>query len=322
MENNTVVMNRAIDLAEKWQIRAGEKISNFEKNFHEKMKKMFARPMDKVLLIDLMDQSFRTKNNARVADQVEYIFKKYGMATFFSSPEKFLVFLFRNAGVYLPDISVPLFIDYVRNDTDTVVLKGEDKLLNAHLQKRKEEGTRVNINMIGEIVLGEEEAQERIEKYMEILKNPNIDYMSIKISTLFSQINPVSYENTVEEFSTRLSKIFAQAKKYSFTNHKGEQENKFINLDMEEYRDLSLTVATFKKVLEQPEFKDFKAGIVLQAYLPDSHLWQVKLTDWAKERVKNGGAAIKVRLVKGANMEMEETEAGLKHWETCPYTKK
>ena len=322
MENNEVVMNRAIDLAEKWQLRAAEKITDFEKNFHKKMQKMFARPMDKVLLIDLMDQSFRTKNTARVADQIEYIFTKYGMATFFSSPEKFLIFLFRNIGIYLPDVSVPLFIKSVRDDTDTVVLKGEDDILNAHLQKRKEEGIRVNINMIGEVVLGDEEAQERIEKYMEILTNPNIDYMSIKISTLFSQINPVSFENTVDEFVARLSKIFAQAKKYSFTNAKGEQENKFINLDMEEYRDLSLTVETFKRVLDMPEFKDFKAGIVLQAYLPDSHLWQIKLTDWAKERVKNGGAPIKIRLVKGANMEMEETEAGLRHWEICPYTKK
>ena len=121
MEDNTVVMNRAIDLAEKWQLRAADKISNFEKNFHEKMKKMFARPLDKVLLIDLMDQSFRTKNTARVADQVEYIFTKYGMATFFSTPEKFLIFLFRNIGVYLPDISVPLFIKSVRDDTDTTV---------------------------------------------------------------------------------------------------------------------------------------------------------------------------------------------------------
>jgi len=322
MENNEVVMNRAIDLAKKWQLRSVDKISNFEKNFHKKMQKMFARPLDKVLLIDLMDQSFRTTNNARVANQVEYIFTKYGMATFFSTPEKFLIFLFRNIGIYLPDISVPLFIKSVRDDTDTVVLKGEEELLNAHLQKRKAEGTRVNLNMIGEIVLGEEEAQERIKKYTEILENPNIDYMSIKISTLFSQINPVSYENTIEEFSTRLSKIFAQAKKHSFTNANGKQENKFINLDMEEYRDLSLTVETFKRVLEQPEFKDFKAGIVLQAYLPDSHLWQVKLTDWAKRRVENGGAPIKIRLVKGANMEMEETEAGLKHWEICPYTKK
>ena len=322
MNDETIVINRAVDLAQKWQQRATQKISSFEKNFHKKMQKMFARPLDKILLIDLMDQSFRAKNNERVADQVEYIFAKYGMATFFSTPEKFLIFLFRNIGVYLPDVSVPLFIKSIRDDTDTVVLKGEDDLLNAHLLKRKTEGTRVNINMIGEIVLGEKEAQGRIKKYIKLLENPNIDYMSIKISTLFSQINPLSHDNNIDELTARLSKIFTQAKKHSFTNTKGKKENKFINLDMEEYRDLSLTVETFKRVLDQPEFKDFKAGIVLQAYLPDSHLWQVELSDWAKKRVADGGAAIKIRLVKGANMEMEETEAGLKHWEICPYTKK
>ena len=138
--------------------------------------------------------------------------------------------------------------------------------------------------MIGEIVLGEKEARGRVEKYIKILENPNIDYMSIKISTLFSQINPISYSNTVEEFTARLTRIFMQAKKYSFVNAKGEKENKFINLDMEEYRDLSLTVETFQRVLEKEDFKDFKAGIVLQAYLPDSHLWQVKLTKMGKKK--------------------------------------
>jgi len=29
----------------------------------------------------------------------------------------------------------------------------------------------------------------------------------------------------------------------------------------------------FTKALRKPVFKDLKEGIVLQAYLPDSHLW-------------------------------------------------
>ena len=316
------IMNSAIKLAEKWQKSATENITDFEKKFHDKMKKMFSRPLDKVILIDLMDQSFRAKNNHKIANQIEYIFTKYGMATFFSSPDKFLIFLFRNAGVFFPDISVPLFIKNIRDETDTIVLKGESEPLNNHLRKRKKEGIRVNVNMIGEIVLGENEAQDRIQKYIQTLENPNIDYMSIKVSTLFSQINHLSEEQSVDELVLRLSKIFAQAKKYSFENAKGEKENKFINLDMEEYKDLSLTVETFQKVLEKKEFSGFKAGIVLQAYLPDSHLWQIKLTNWAKKRVRNGGNAIKIRLVKGANMEMEQTESGLRQWESPPYTKK
>ncbi|MDD3342293.1 MAG: bifunctional proline dehydrogenase/L-glutamate gamma-semialdehyde dehydrogenase [Sulfurospirillaceae bacterium] len=322
MSHNPEAIKRAIALAEKWQTRATELVSDFDKKFHIKMNKMLSNPEDKVFLIELMDQSFRSKNPTRVANQITYLFDKYEMASFFTSSERFLVFLFLNAGIYLPQISVPLFIKSVRDDTQTVVIKGEDETLNAHLIKRHEQGTRVNLNLIGEVVLGEGEAEERIEKYLKVLENPNVDYISIKISTLFSQINALAYEDTIEELVARLSRIYAQAKKYSFTNAKGEKENKFINLDMEEYRDLALTVGAFTKTLDKPEFQDFHAGIVLQAYLPDSHLWQQKLVEWAKKRVENGGVPIKMRLVKGANMEMEETEANLRHWEMVTYTKK
>ena len=107
------------------------------------------------------------------------------MASFFTTSERFLVFLFLNAGIYLPQISVPLFIKSVRDDTQTVVIKGEDDTLNAHLVKRHSEGTRVNLNLIGEVVLGEAEAEERIEKYLKVLENPNVDYISIKISRIY-----------------------------------------------------------------------------------------------------------------------------------------
>ncbi len=322
MVYSEVIINRAVALAEKWQNRATELVSDFDKKFHIKMNKMLSHPRDKVFLIELMDQSFRSKNPARVANQIKFLFSKYEMASFFTTPERFLVFLFLNVGVYFPQISVPLFVKNVRDDTKTVVIKGEDDTLNAHLVKRHAEGTRVNLNLIGEVVLGEEEAKERVEKYLKVLENPNVDYISIKISTLFSQINALDYEETVAELVNRLSCIYAQAKKYSYTDANGIKRNKFINLDMEEYRDLSLTVNAFTRTLDKPEFQDFYAGIVLQAYLPDSHLWQQKLVEWAKNRVENGGSAIKMRLVKGANMEMEETEAGLRHWEMVTYTKK
>ncbi len=42
----------------------------------------------------------------------------------------------------------------------------------------------------------------------------------------------------------------------------------FVNLDMEEYRDLDLTIDVFTRLLSEPEFHQLKAGIVLQAYLP------------------------------------------------------
>ncbi len=320
MQNKTI--SDAIKLAEQWQNRATELVSDFDRTFYIKMNKMLEHPKDKALLIELMDQCFRAKSNDRIANQIIFLLKKHGMAHFFTTKDKTLLWFFTNFGKFVPNLSVPMFVNQIREDTKTVVIKGEDEPFNSHLVKRKTEGTRVNVNLIGEVVLGEDEANERIEKYLNALSNPNIDYISIKISTIFSQINPLDFDKTVDILVEKLTKIYRQAQEYPYIKPDGSKENKFINLDMEEYKDLALTVEVFKKTLDKDEFKNFYAGIVLQAYVPDSFIWQQNLTTWAKQRVKDGGSAIKIRLVKGANMEMEETEASQKHWEIVTYTDK
>ena len=65
-----------------------------------------------------------------------------------------------------------------------------------------------------------------------------------------------------------------------------------------------------------------RAGFVLQAYLPDAAAMQRRLNDWARERVEAGGAPIMLRLVKGANMEMERFEAAVGGWPQAPFQTK
>ena len=50
---------------------------------------------------------------------------------------------------------------------------------------------------------------------------------------------------------------------------------------MEEYKDLEMTMAVFTKILDQPEFEQLEAGIVLQAYLPDALRAMIRLQEWA-----------------------------------------
>ena len=91
---------------------------------------------------------------------------------------------------------------------------------------------------------------------------------------------------------------------------------------MEEYRDLDLTLEVFTALLAEPEFHELEAGIVLQAYLPDSVAALDRLIEFAEQRVASGGAGIKVRLVKGANLSMERVDAELHGWEPAPYGSK
>ena len=114
----------------------------------------------------------------------------------------------------------------------------------------------------------------------------------------------------------------ARPPRHRYRHPDGRVTPKFINLDMEEYRDLDLTVTAFREVLDEPEFLPLSAGIVLQAYLPDSHRVQRALTEWARGRRARGGAPIKLRIVKGANLAMERIEAAVHGWPQAPYETK
>mgnify|MGYP001763345762 CR=1 FL=1 len=52
-----------------------------------------------------------------------------------------------------------------------------------------------------------------------------------------------------------------------------------------------------------------RAGIVVQAYLPDALSAVERLSEWSAQRGADGGAQIKGRLVKGANLAMENVDA-------------
>jgi RHH-type proline utilization regulon transcriptional repressor/proline dehydrogenase/delta 1-pyrroline-5-carboxylate dehydrogenase len=42
-------------------------------------------------------------------------------------------------GIYLPWISVPLFVQYLRNDISAIVVKGEENVLSEHIKNRRAE---------------------------------------------------------------------------------------------------------------------------------------------------------------------------------------
>ena len=72
----------------------------------------------------------------------------------------------------------------------------------------------------------------------------------------------------------------------------------------------------------RPSTSGLDAGIVLQAYLPDTVAALEDLCAWAVDRHERAGGGIKVRIVKGANLAMERVEAELRGWPQAPYETK
>lgn len=313
---------KTLELAALILNESNHQLSKEEKKRYGELHRMMSDPVGKVFLTALTDQCFRTKNVNRIADQIVYLLNLYGIPKFFSPIKRLQLYFFKLLGKQFAKILVPIAIWNLRKETSSVIIPGEKGRLTKHIKKRREQGIRLNLNHLGEAILGEEEAVRRLNVYLNDLKSPLIDYVSIKVSTVYSQINLLAYEKTLEEIAERLRTLYRTALENPIHHKDGRTSPKFVNLDMEEYKDLHLTKDLFIKVLSEPEFKNLPAGIVLQAYLPDSHAIQKEITEWAMERVKNGGAPVKIRIVKGANMSMEQHEASLKEWPQAPYTAK
>lgn len=293
-----------------------------EKKQQKDLAKLMADPLGKIFTTAFADQSFRPNSAPRIADQMVYLLNYFGIPKFMSFAKRAQLKAFKATALTVPSLVVPFAMTAIRQEASKVIIPGETKALLAHMKKRNDEDIRLNLNHLGEAILGEEEAQKRLDIYLEDLKIPRINYVSIKISTIYSQINTISWDDTVEQVAKRLRKLYRAAMRNQCSISGGQKEPKFVNLDMEEYKDLHLTKEVFKKVLSEEEFMSLSAGIVLQAYIPDSHIIQQELTEWAKERVKKGGAPIKIRIVKGANLAMEHFEASVRGWPQAPYTSK
>ncbi len=316
------ISEQTVSLAEAWQNRANELLTPEEKVIQAQMKRLLVNPVDKVIMAKIIDQSFRSALPNRVADQINYLIGKYGAPDFFSVKDKILMRLFLGVGKYFAHVSVPRVIGKMRDDSSRSIIPGEKEFLHAHLRQRKSEGVRMNINHLGEAVLGEEEALARVEDYLEDLADPEVECISVKISTIFSQIQSLAFDHTLSILKERLSKLYRAARDQPFVGKTGTKAHKIVNLDMEEYRDVEITLALFTQTLDEPDFNDYPAGIVLQAYLPESFDLQKKLTVWARQRIKNNKSPIRLRIVKGANMEMEQVESAIRNWPLAPYDNK
>ncbi|MDO4760964.1 MAG: bifunctional proline dehydrogenase/L-glutamate gamma-semialdehyde dehydrogenase [Corynebacterium sp.] len=257
-----------------------------------------------------VDNAVASKELSKLASPVRG--KK--LPSFIGQVDKTMVAAGSLAAPLLPNVVMPLARKRLRQMVGHLVLDAEGKALNAKLDEAKEHGYQLNLNLLGEAVLGEQEAKNRLERTRQLLQNPRVTYASIKASSVCAQLNPWDIEGNTQRLKDRLRPLYREAKKRT--------PHAFINLDMEEYKDLHLTIKLFTELMMEDEFLDLEAGIVLQAYLPDTFEALVELADFASRRRQAGGAKIKIRLVKGANLSMERVDAQLHDWPQAPYLTK
>ncbi|HMC87965.1 MAG TPA: proline dehydrogenase family protein, partial [Gemmataceae bacterium] len=133
--------------------------------------------------------------------------------------------------------------------------------------------------------------------------------VSVKLSSLYSQFDPLDPEGTSRAVRTRLRPILLAARR----------SHVFVNVDMEQFAYKDLTLRVFREILEEAEFRDWPdVGIAIQAYLRDCLTDLEALARWAEQR----GTPVWVRLVKGAYWDYETVVAAQQGWPIPVFTEK
>jgi len=190
------------------------------------------------------------------------------------------------------------------------------------LRERRKERIGFTVDLLGEAVVSEQETNEYAARCYALLDGlaqqtrgwndplgQNADLfpvvnVSVKISALYSQMNPADPEDAIAHLAPKLRPILRRAR----------EVGAFVNFDMESYAHKNTTLELFRTLFAEPEFRDWPhAGIVIQAYLHDAERDLRELLDWGRGR----GTPFTVRLVKGAYWDYEKIKAAQNGWR-CP----
>ncbi|HEX5637942.1 MAG TPA: proline dehydrogenase family protein, partial [Gammaproteobacteria bacterium] len=195
----------------------------------------------------------------------------------------------------------------------------------ATVSKLRHQGMNFSLDLLGEASLSEIEADAYQQEYLNMLdalseplrhwqQNALLDQqnervsprmnVSIKLSSLYSQITTADPAGSVKAINAKLRPILQQAK----------QRGAFVTIDMEQYDFKHIVLQCFRDILMEEEFLQWPdAGIALQAYLHDTKDDLQSLITWVKKR----GTPITVRLVRGAYWDYETVIARQHNW-PCP----
>ena len=244
-------------------------ITSEERKEQHKYAVMVQRPQDKKFLVKMLDESSQIRDRKKLAERIKKLIDRYGVPEFLNKRDAFLFKMYQAFGHHFDFIAIPIIKKRLRMDTSKVILNEARPKLTDHLAtrfKQKDWSEREFVRR-GRF-LGNGEADHRYFHYLEALEAPDINYISVKISGIYAQTHALNYEESFPELVKRMCALYQKAIDFPYVDENGVKHSKFVNLDMEEYKDAHFTLRLFKEVLSRPEFKTIRQASLCRLIFP------------------------------------------------------
>jgi len=258
-----------------------------------------ASPARQRLVLGLTDRAQRSQRPNRVVRAVREVVRRVGIDASWPFADRLQFALLGSVGSVVPGVTARILAARLRRESQPFVLDASEGPLDRRLAELHARGQRINLNQLGEEVLGEADAAAYVGRTRALLARPDVDAVSVKLSSVCSQIRLLAFDRVVTLVSDRLLDLCREA----------AQRGKLIYFDMEAYRDLELTQDVFLRLGSHPDLGKLRLGLAVQAYLPESARLLDAVLPLARARAEGNRTPLRLRLVKGANLAAESVLA-------------
>jgi RHH-type proline utilization regulon transcriptional repressor/proline dehydrogenase/delta 1-pyrroline-5-carboxylate dehydrogenase len=284
-----------------------------ERRRARRLGRVLSDPWARELVFTLADEVLRAGDEVRASRRLRSLVAS-GLPRGLGPLDRAGLRLAAAASQVAPKVVGRVVRERVRAEARGVIVRAQDPAFSKYVARRAGEGIDCNVNLLGEAILGDHEADARLDAVCDLLRRPDVPCVSVKVSALCANLDVLAFDASVARIAERLRRLFRVAA--------AMRPPKLVYLDMEEYGDLQVTITAFRTALDDPKFRELSSGVALQAYLPDSFGALDELCAWVASRRRRGGAPVRLRIVKGANLAMEQVEAELSGWPQAPYVTK
>ena len=129
-------------------------ITSEERKEQHKYAVMVQRPQDKKFLVKMLDESSQIRDRKKLAERIKKLIDRYGAPEFLNKRDAFLFRMYQAFGHHFDFIAIPIIKKRLRMDTSKVILNEARPKLTDHLATRFKQKIGQNVNLLGEVVLG------------------------------------------------------------------------------------------------------------------------------------------------------------------------
>ena len=185
------LVEAAVARANRWATATADGGDAAERQGTERLAALVHDPAGVEFTMEFVDRVARPEDDRVAAAELVRLVRGPHLPAFLARTDRALMALGSVTAPLVPALVMPLARRRLRQLVGHLVRDAGSRPLRQALLAARAEGVRLNLNLLGEAVLGDAEAAQRLRRTVALLDGPDVDYVSVKVSAVAGQLDPV-----------------------------------------------------------------------------------------------------------------------------------